>query len=181
MLKVFLLPGDFHVGDERCHIRTLLGSCVSITLWHSRMRIGAMSHFVLSGRSGEKQLNGRYGEDSLELMLTKLGMMGVCPQECEAKIFGGGAMFTSDGSIKLKDIGRSNGNAARAMLQIRRIPLVSESLFGTGYRKIMFDVKTGDVWMRQVSLNAPILLATRRALEGAKPPESDRYLAKTAS
>ncbi|EYC51868.1 chemotaxis protein CheD [Hylemonella gracilis str. Niagara R] len=179
--KVFLLPGDFHVGDEHFHIRTLLGSCVSITLWHPRTRIGAMSHFMLSGRSGEKRLNGRYGEDSLELLMAGLELKGVHAQECEAKVFGGGAMFTTDGSIKLKDIGRCNGLAARAMLQARHIPVVSESLFGTGYRKIMFDIKTGDVWMRHVGLSDSIMLAPRGAQEEAKSPEPDRRLAKTPS
>ena len=181
MLKVFLLPGDFYVGDERSHIRTLLGSCVSITLWHPHLRVGAMSHFLLSGHSGEKRLNGRYGEDSLELMLTKLKLVGVSPQECEAKIFGGGAMFTSDGSIKLKDIGRSNGNAARTMLQSHHIPIVGESLFGTGYRKIMFDVKTGDVWMHHVRLNDPTLLVTRKVLEDMQQTDLDRLDVKMAS
>lgn len=161
-VNVFLMPGDFYVGDERSLIRTLLGSCVSITLWHPHLRVGAMSHFLLSGRSGEKQQNGRYGEDSLELMLNKLKLLGVSPRECEAKIFGGGAMFTSDGSIKLKDIGRSNGNAARAMLIANHIPVVGESLFGTGYRKIIFDVMTGDVWMHHVRPNDPTLLVVAR-------------------
>ncbi len=179
--KVFLLPGDFYVGDEHIHIRTLLGSCVSITLWHPRMRVGAMSHFLLSGRSREKCLSGRYGEDSLELMLTRLRTMGVSPEECEAKIFGGGAMFASNGSIKMRDIGRSNGDAARAMLQARHIPIVSESLFGIGYRKIMFDVKTGDVWMRHVNLNAPMLLASRRGMSGVQRPDVDGFDVKMTS
>ena len=30
------------------------------------------------------------------------------------------------------------------------IPIVSESLFGVGYRRIIFDIDTGDVWSRQV-------------------------------
>lgn len=181
LLKVFLLPGDFYVGDERCHIRTLLGSCVSITLWHHHLRVGAMSHFLLSGRSGEKRLNGRYGEDSLELMLTKLKLLGVPAQECEAKIFGGGAMFTTDGSIKLKDIGRNNGNAARTMLLAHHIPIVGESLFGTGYRKIMFDVRTGDVWMHHVRHNDPTLLMTRKVMEDMQQTDMDRFDAKMAS
>lgn len=180
-LKVFLMPGDFYVGDGHSHVRTLLGSCVSITLWHPRTRVGAMSHFLLSGRSGEKRLNGRYGEDSLELMLAKLRAMGVHPKECEAKIFGGGAMFAADGSIKLKDIGRSNGNAARTMLVSRGIPIVSQSLFGTGYRKIMFDVGTGDVWMRHVGLDDPAVAMTRRAIDGAVATDQEGLFVKAAS
>lgn len=58
--EVYLLPGEYFVGDARYRIRTVLGSCVSITLWHRRLRIGAMSHFLLSereaGRTASRKL-----------------------------------------------------------------------------------------------------------------------------
>ena len=53
-IDVFLMPGEHFVGDARHRIRTLLGSCVSITLWHPQRRVGAMSHFLLTvGDNGE--------------------------------------------------------------------------------------------------------------------------------
>lgn len=58
--EVYLLPGEYFVGDARYRIRTVLGSCVSITLWHRPLRIGAMSHFLLSereaGRTASRKL-----------------------------------------------------------------------------------------------------------------------------
>jgi chemotaxis protein CheD len=47
-------------------------------------------------------------------------------------------------------IGRRNGEAARDMLQVQGIEVVSESLFGDGHRQIAFDVGTGNVWSRQL-------------------------------
>ncbi len=41
LIDVFLQPGEHFVGDADCRIRTLLGSCVSITLWHATRRLGA--------------------------------------------------------------------------------------------------------------------------------------------
>jgi chemotaxis protein CheD len=38
---------------------------------------------------------------------------------------------------------------ARRLLRDRGIPIVSESLYGEGHRKIIFDVSTGDVWARR--------------------------------
>ncbi len=157
-VNVVLMPGEHFAGDARHRIRTLLGSCVSIVLWHPRLRIGAMSHFVLAGAAprGTGQHgpyvsngpNGRYGEDSLALMIADLKALGVNPTECQAKVFGGGAMFDPDHGAKLPDVGRKNGEAARRMLQAQRIPIVSESLFDAGHRQIAFIVKTGEVWMR---------------------------------
>ena len=157
---VFLLPGDYFVGGAGHRIRTLLGSCVSITLWHPERRIGAMSHFLLSARIQDKSagLNSRYGTESLELMLSKLRAMGVDPKECQAKIFGGGQMFPGAS----QGIGRQNGEEALRLLQAHGIRVVSESLYGVGHRSIIFDVNSGDVWSRHV---APGQLAETPATE----------------
>lgn len=162
LIKVYLLPGDYQVGDSRYRIRTLLGSCVSITLWHPRLQVGAMSHFVLHGSKHEVgSLNARYGEDALRLMEAELSALGVKVAECQAKIFGGGAMFETRGKTSMLDIGRKNGEAARRMLLERNIPIFSESLFGEGHRQIAFNVKTGDVWVRQGVPSAVIQDAKR--------------------
>ena len=42
-IEIFLHPGEFYFGDRHTRIRTLLGSCVSIILWHPRLLIGGMS------------------------------------------------------------------------------------------------------------------------------------------
>ncbi|HET7795359.1 MAG TPA: chemotaxis protein CheD [Rhizobacter sp.] len=149
---VTLRPGDYAVGDAHCCMRTVLGSCVSITLWHPRRRIGAMSHFLLAARpaSAGRELDARYGEDALALMLRDLATAGVPAQECEAKIFGGGNMFPEQDSPHAMHVGRRNGEAARGLLLARHIAVHSESLFGIGHRQIIFDVASGDVWARQI-------------------------------
>lgn len=50
LIDIFLQPGEYFVADAGYQIRTMLGSCVSITLWHPKARIGAMSHFLLPSR-----------------------------------------------------------------------------------------------------------------------------------
>ncbi len=148
--NVFLMPGDYHVGGAQCRISTLLGSCISITLWHPERLVGAMSHFVVSGTNPDGIRNARYSDDALQLMLTKLRRLGVRPAECKAKIFGGGAMFTQAKRLGIPDIGRRNGEAARELLLGHGIPIVSESLYGEGYRKILFNIGTGDIWVNYV-------------------------------
>lgn len=149
-IPVVLLPGDHFVGDARYRVRTLLGSCVSITLWHPRLLIGAMSHFVLADNptKSEGELNGRYAADALALMLGELRQLGVRPLECQAKVFGGGAMFDPARCAKLPDVGRRNGEMARQLLQAQGIPIVSESLYDAGHRQIDFSIRSGEVWVR---------------------------------
>jgi chemotaxis protein CheD len=150
-IDVYLLPGEYFVGDARHRISTVLGSCVSITLWHRRRRLGAMSHFLLSEREGDaaEELSGRYGSDAMKLMVQQLQELGVRVRDCEAKVFGGGTMFPGIEASVVPGIGHRNGLAAERLLAEYGIPVVSESLFGTGHRHIMFDVSTGDVWVRQ--------------------------------
>jgi chemotaxis protein CheD len=147
-----LKPGEYAVGDAQVCMRTVLGSCVSITLWHPVKRIGAMSHFLLAARAAGHAgpLDARYGEEALELMLRDLVRAGVPGPECEAKIFGGGHMFPEQEVPGGMLVGRRNGEAARELLHRRGITVQSESLFGVGHRQIVFDVASGDVWARQI-------------------------------
>lgn len=152
-IDVFLQPGEYFVGDDHYRIRTLLGSCVSITLWHPGLRIGAMSHFLLARRPSRPafELDGRYGDEAMCLMLRKLERAGVAPAECHGKIFGGGDMFPRQVRSTGINVGQRNGETARDLLHAHGISIVSESLFGVGHRQIIFDIGSGNVWSRQVT------------------------------
>ncbi|HJV80259.1 chemotaxis protein CheD [Noviherbaspirillum sp.] len=151
-IEIFLQPGEYFVGNADYRIRTLLGSCVSITLWHPRLRIGAMSHFMLASRpaGASREPDGRYGEEVMWLMLRELRAAGVAASECQGKIFGGGDMFPVHTRTAGIHVGKRNGETARELLRAHGIPLVSESLFGVGHRQMIFDISSGHVWSRQV-------------------------------
>jgi chemotaxis protein CheD len=152
-------PGEFAVGDAGTRMRTLLGSCVSIVLWHARWRVGAMSHFLLAARGSARrgELDARYGDEALTLMASGLARHGVAPADCEAKIFGGGNMFPDQPHTASLQVGRRNGEAARKLLLAWGIPVASENLFGVGHRQIVFEVATGDVWVRQGTVQSGFL------------------------
>jgi chemotaxis protein CheD len=149
-IDIFLMPGDCFVGDEQYRVRTLVGSCVSVTLWHRRLRVGAMSHFLLPGSSRRRDQAGAgtYGVDAMDYLLAELARRGVPLAQCEGKLFGGGAMFPRH--ARGNDIGLQNGDCARALLHQHGIRIVSESLFGEGHRQLIFTIRTGEVLSRQV-------------------------------
>jgi chemotaxis protein CheD len=155
--EVILQPGEYFVGGGM-RVRTLLGSCVSITLWHPRRRIGAMSHFVLADRGGARRgtPDARYGNEALALMMAELALLKVAPEECEGKIFGGGDMFPEQASrmAGMAGVGRRNGEAAWALLEASGVKVVSQHLYGDGHRQIIFDLDTGHVWVRHVKPGA---------------------------
>jgi chemotaxis protein CheD len=150
--EVFLNPGDWFVGSAGYRVRTVLGSCIAMVLWHPAERTGAMSHCLLArrGTGANGEAEGRYCDEALALMLDGLGKAGVPIAGCQAKLFGGGNMFPGQFITGVSEIGRNNGEVARALLREQRIPIVAESLFGFGHRMIVFDIDSGDVWQRQV-------------------------------
>ncbi len=152
MKDVFLNPGEWFAGDRHHRVRTLLGSCVSITLWHPHLKVGAMSHSLLTTRgSPSESRDGRYVDEALWLMLDALAALGAAAPVLEAKVFGGGDMFPAQAGkngLGLR-IGQRNGEAAKQLLAQAGIAVRSESLFGVGHRKIMFDIGSGHVWSFQ--------------------------------
>lgn len=149
-IDIFLQPGDLFVGDADYRVRTLLGSCVSITLWHPLSKMGGMTHSLLPTRgiaAPQHALDGRYGDESLAIILGQFRQAGVPIAQCEAKVFGGGNMFPDHSSI---NVGQRNGHAAKALLVKNGIAVKSEYLFGVGHRQVIFDMASGDVWSKQV-------------------------------
>lgn len=145
--SVFLEPGDLHFGHAPLQISTLLGSCVSITLWHPRLHIGGMCHYVLGTRQNRQglPLDGRFGSEAFALLLAEIRTRACRPEEFQAKLFGGGIMFAGPGTQP--DIGSGNIEQGRSLLQQAGIPLISEHVGGNGRRKLTFDLETGHVWL----------------------------------
>lgn len=83
------------------------------------------------------------------LMLEGLKKQGVPYRQCQAKIFGGAEMFPHVKGSAAQGVGRKNGESARRLLEAHEMVVQSESLFGHGHRRIVFDVATGDVWSHQ--------------------------------
>lgn len=145
---VVLSAGDFYFGGGRIRISTLLGSCVSITLWHPRKRIGGMCHYMMTERerAAETALDGRYANEAFALFLHHVEQAGTRPSEYQAKLFGGANMFKNNKGSGM-DVGARNVDYAHHLLDAAHIALVAEHVAGSGRRKLHFDVWSGDVWL----------------------------------
>jgi len=146
--EIFLNPGAFYFGGGPTRISTLLGSCVSITLWHPRRKIGGMCHFMLTERlrSSTMPLDGRFGSEAFALFLEQTEAAGTRPGEYQAKLFGGANMLSGPGGEKM-DIGPRNIEHGRQLLARHHIALIAEHVGGSGRRKLHFDLWSGDVWL----------------------------------
>jgi chemotaxis protein CheD len=154
--EVFLHPGDFYFGGPETRIVTLLGSCVSITVWSPRLRVGGMCHFMLPSRGVIPEgasYDGRFGDEAMLLLMKKIWNLGVDPHEFEAKVFGGANMFQLQCQKNEMNVGDRNIEMALTLLQRYEIPIKAKHLGGDGHRKLMLDVWSGDVWLKHQPLS----------------------------
>ena len=121
-IDIFLQPGDVYFGDRGTRLRTVLGSCVSITFWHPRLLLGGMCHYMLPERAGaaDDRRDGRYADEALDLLIEEMLAAGTQPRDYEAKIFGGGRMFSFAAGRGALDIGNRN---IRLEVRIYRKPV----------------------------------------------------------
>lgn len=149
-IDVFLQPGEWWFGDAGSRIRTTLGSCVSIVLWHPERRIGGMCHYLLPARDrhADEPLSGRYAEEALTLLLDAVREAGTLPRHYQVKLFGGADMLPVGRSAGLR-VGARNIAAARELLARHALSVTAQCVGGRSYRQLRYLVASGDVWVRQ--------------------------------
>jgi chemotaxis protein CheD len=150
IVEVFLKPGEIYFGDWNTRIRTVLGSCVAITMWHPDKLLGGMCHYLLPSRntSGPHVLDGKYADEALALMLNEICKMGANVGEYQIKLFGGGSMFPDVNHQDGSNVGGKNVEIAHQLLKSLGLRIHSEHISGIGHRNVIFNIWSGDVWMK---------------------------------
>lgn len=148
-----LTPGQLFFGKAPGIIHTLLGSCVAITLWHSEEKLGGMCHFLLAQREhylkNEQHANGYYGTDALRYFEDQIDRRRLRREDFEVKIFGGGNMFEAIHSrSNVLNVSNNNVEEGRRLLEEKGFVVKAQDVGGVRYRKIFFDLSSGDVWVK---------------------------------
>ena len=112
---VYLKPAELCITDKPSIVRTVLGSCLAITMFHPHRRISAICHALLpqpeqhSAEDGAPTNRLKYVNSVIPEMLAKLHEYGIEPDEIEVKMFGGADMLTSQGERRNNQpVGRLN-------------------------------------------------------------------------
>lgn len=173
IVEVVLKPGDFYFGDRNTRIRTLLGSCVSMTVWHPALRVGGMCHYMLPYRPLSEAgavphvLSGRYGEEAMQMFCREMARYDPDPRHYVVKAFGGGDMFPGyekRGACHMdserseiqacQDVPCKNSAAIHSLARQYGFVIAAEHLRGSGHRNVIFEIWSGQVWLRQVPVAA---------------------------
>lgn len=153
----YLKPGEIYFGDDAGVVRTLLGSCVAVTLWHARLGYGGMCHVVLpSATTGEGHADPRYAEGAMAYFLRCIHRVGTRCGDYEVGLYGGGVMFSGRSLTPQFDIGRRNVEAMEQQLRRHGFVLTDRRVGGGIYRSLSFDLRRGEVQVVERSVPAAI-------------------------
>ncbi len=156
---VYLKPGEMHFSGEPAVIVTVLGSCLSITMFSRQRGLGGICHGLLPRCGKEKKnchgecLEGfKYVDCSIRGMVKLFDRHKVRRSEIEVKCFGGADMFTRGiDRPEIVSIGRQNVMTAEQILKTEGLKLHVVDVGGLQGRKIFFNTHTGEVWLKRLS------------------------------
>jgi chemotaxis protein CheD len=162
---VVLNIGEFFFGGGRTRVRTLLGSCVAITMWHPSLRIGGMCHYLLPMNGSQhpsSQAHAMSAQGALRRFMDSIKAHGTKPADYQVKMFGGGYMFASRGSEaacaepcdkdrprSYMDVSYKNVTIGRELLRANGFRILAENVGGVGSRQLILELWSGDVWVRK--------------------------------
>jgi len=140
------------VSNPGCLMAYGLGSCVGVTLYDRKNRIGGLAHIMLpySRLFNKKTVPGKYADTAIEAILNEMEEKGAVLNSLEAKIAGGANMFENI-KIEAIPIGLRNVSAVREKLQEKDINVVAEDVGGTRGRTILFNVEDGRLEVRKLN------------------------------
>ncbi|MDF3820481.1 chemotaxis protein CheD [Leptospira sp. 96542] len=146
--KVYLNIGEAYFTSGHYEIRTILGSCVSVCLYHERTKMSAINHILLPGTSNQKEerQSFRYGVTSMERMINEFVKNNIARNQLKAKIFGG----SQTAMLKSNFAGLKNVQFVKDFLQTDNIPIISEDTGGVYYRKLVFHTDNYDVYITKI-------------------------------
>lgn len=155
-----LMPGQWHFG-QAATLKTLLGSCVAITLWHPIKRCGGMCHFLLPSRAtrGQAALDGRYGDEAVELLLQGIARAGTKPSDYVAHLYGGADTMPDGMHVKF-NVGERNIEKGWALIESHGFQLQDVDVGDNVPRTVVIELTTGKVDIKRSA--APGALGGRK-------------------
>ena len=153
---LMLLPGQMHFGADASSLRTLLGSCVAITLWHPGRRIGGMCHYLLPSRARKAgdELDGRYGDEAIEAMLRQIKLSGTAPGDYVAHLYGGADTMPQGTALKF-NVGERNIEFGWSLIDRHGFQLEGVDVGEDVPRTVTLTLATGEVHMKRGAGLAP--------------------------
>lgn len=153
---IYLKPGEMYFGERPALVRTILGSCVSVTMFNPRLKIGAICHALLPACRTEDPCDAacaalfRYVGCAVRGLVSMFEQKGICRHEITVKVFGGSDMMMPGSGTKSISMGEQNIHAAKEVLLKEGLAVAGFHVGGTFARRVLFFADTGEVLIKQI-------------------------------
>jgi chemotaxis protein CheD len=155
---IHLKAGEIYIGDKPRLVATVLGSCISVTMFNIRLKIASICHGALPKYDKNQYISTdnytesfKYVDFSINYMVEKLTNYGIKPQEIQVKLFGGADMFSFNYEYGNKlTVGKQNIQVALNTIENNNLKILTSDIGGIRGRKIFFYTDTGEVLLKRL-------------------------------
>ena len=154
---VFLKPAEVCFTEEQALVMTVLGSCISVTMFNRRLPFAGMCHVLMPNCRHDEACRGycheafRYTDCAIKQMAEKFESLGIKRNEIVLKVFGGADIMAGhDKGRRTLSVGRQNIDSARKTLLNERLRVSASHVGGAFGRKVLFFTQTGEVLMKRI-------------------------------
>lgn len=152
--KIYLKPGELIISEKPVMVTTVLGSCISVTMFNERMGTAAICHGMLP--HGGRSDNFKYVDTALRYMIDYFKTLNIGRKEIEVKVFGGADMFnTTRSNTPNLTVGWQNISAATCFLKDHGMAPTTSDVGGQKGRKLIFTTDTGIVYLKRLNARIP--------------------------
>lgn len=146
--KAYIHMGEGGLFKEPTAVSTVLGSCVTVTIFCRKLGMGSAFHAFLPYQT-KKKADGYRGEyvfvdSAVRKTSAAFIQEGMLPKDLEAKVFGGANSL----SMNSVGVGRQNVRAALEALETERIRVLVTHVGGARGRSLLFLSHTGEVYVK---------------------------------
>ena len=143
--QIYLHPGELYVSSSPANLKIIVGSCVAVCMYDSRLKMGGATHYLLPTKDGEGPSSPRYGDVAITTLLQELRKFGSRKQDLQTHLYGGACVLSafSGGSRGL--VGEQNIRLASDLLSRESIAVVRWDTGGSKGRKVTVRTDTGEI------------------------------------
>jgi len=147
--KMYLKPGELVLTEEMIMVTTVLGSCISVTMFHPPSGIAAICHAMLPRGAGSTSF--KYVDTAVHHMAAYFSRRKIRREKIQVKLFGGADMFNSGRpTVRNLTVGWQNIATANQCLQALGLSPSSTDVGGKQGRKLIFTTDTGAVFLKKL-------------------------------
>lgn len=142
---------DFKITKSPNKLITVgLGSCIGISLYDNKMKIGGLLHIMLPDSQQFSNVTNplKFADLGIPILVKSMQQKGSKITDMTAKIAGGASMFKFSDKSLITDIGKRNSEAVISALNKLSIPILSKDIGGNKGRTMIFDTLDGSVKIR---------------------------------